>query len=99
MATRATPGTTSAKRRSGLLQSVILKVTVPKLDQLFNEILNLLPPSILSLKPKGGDIGCVWLNHVGLKEAFLLAGSDPVVFKMLHAMRDAARLSDRRVSH
>ena len=76
---------------------MVLKVVIPKLDQLIDELFELLPPTALSLEPKIGDIEYVGLDHIALENTFVFAGSDPVLLKMLCAVRDAARVSDRRV--
>ena len=78
---------------------MVLKVVIPKLDQLIDELFELLPPTVLSLEPKIGDIEYVGLDHIALENTFVFAGADPVLLKMLCAVRDAARVSDRRVGH
>jgi hypothetical protein len=84
---------------SVLRQSMVLKVVIPKLDQLIDELFELLPPTALSLEPKIGDIEYVGLDHIALENTYVFAGSDPVLLKMLCAVRDTARVSDRRVGH
>jgi hypothetical protein len=81
---------------SVLRQSMVLKVVIPKLDQLIDELFELLPPTALSLEPKIGDIEYVGLDHIALENTYVFAGSDPVLLKMLCV---AARVSDRRVGH
>jgi len=72
---------------------MVLKVVIPKLDQLIDELFELLPPTALSLEPKIGDIEYVGLDHIALENTYVFAGSDPVLLKMLCAVRDAARVA------
>src|SRR6476620_2433997 len=84
---------------SVLRQSMVLKVVIPKLDQLIDELFELLLPTGLSLDPNIGYIEYVGLDHIALENTFVFAGSDPVLLKMLCDVRAAARVSDRRVGH